>query len=80
LGRNVVAQRRVVGDPTKIPHSVDAAQVRLELGDLLHLVVDLGDSVDNLLHGLNEVGDIDNRDSLRRRGATHEKCEQRCCD
>jgi hypothetical protein len=75
--RHVVLQRRAVRHRAEHAHAVHAGNLRLQLADLLDLVVDLGDVVDHLLDGLHQVGGIDDRDTLGRAGGGRDG-EQRC--
>ena len=59
IGRHIVAQQRAVGYRAEQPHAVHAGDLRLQLRDLVNLVVDLGDVVHHLLDGLDQVRDVD---------------------
>jgi hypothetical protein len=72
LGRHIVAQQRVVEDIAEIADAADAAELLLQLHDLLHLVVDRGDVVHHLLDGLDQIGRVDDRDALSLRSLRDE--------
>ena len=63
LGGDVVLEQRVVEHGAEVAVAVDAFELVLQLDDLLDLVADLGDVVHHLLHGLNQVGSVDDGDA-----------------
>jgi hypothetical protein len=60
----VVLERRAVENVAEVAVAVDARELSLHLPDLLDLVLDLGDVVHHLLDRLHQVGNVDHRNAL----------------